>query len=386
MLQIFKFFNFSFQQDRIFGLDLLRALAIIFILLGHGSLFLTGKAHQLTQYFLFDGVTIFFVLSGFLIGGIWLTLIEKNPVSVKLYFHFWLRRWFRTLPAYYIVLTILAIIHLQIVKDITIPVLPPFYFFAQNIYSPHPWFFAEAWSLSIEEWFYILLPLMFLPLILFLRFSVKNSTLIIIFLIIIGSIMFRIYRFNELHITNIFEWDDFFRRQVVTRLDSLIYGVLGAYIMRYYSVFWNKFSLHFLFAGILLHLLARFYFPSFSNNYFYDSVFSFTVISIATLFLLPALSVFHFRKNIITKCITFISVISYSIYLVNSSLMHLLLAYRNEVQSIFRSEFITEGLLYILFWSLTIMISYLLYTLVEYPVMQLRNHPVIKKKFQRIVS
>jgi peptidoglycan/LPS O-acetylase OafA/YrhL len=386
MLRFLKLFNFSFQQDRIFGLDLLRALAIIFILLGHGSLFLTGKAHQLTQYFLFDGVTIFFVLSGFLIGGIWLTLIEKNPISVKLYFHFWLRRWFRTLPAYYIVLTILAIIHLQIVKDITITVLPPFYFFVQNIYSPHPWFFAEAWSLSIEEWFYILLPLMFLPLILFLRFSVKNSTLIIILFVIIGSVIFRIYRFNELNITNIYEWDDFFRRQVVTRLDSLMYGVFGAYIMHYHSICWNKYKFYFLFGGILLHLLARFYFPSFSNNYFYDSVLSFTVISIATLFLLPALSVFHFKKNIITKGITFISVISYSIYLVNSSVMHLLLAYRNNIQSIFHFDFISECVLYILFWSFTIIISYLLYTLVEYPVMQFRNHPVIKKIFQGIVS
>jgi peptidoglycan/LPS O-acetylase OafA/YrhL len=386
MRRFLKLFNFSFQQDRIFGLDLLRALAIIFILLGHGSLFLTGRAYQLTQYFLFDGVTIFFVLSGFLIGGIWLKSLEKNTVSVKLFFHFWMRRWFRTLPAYYIVLTVLAIIHLQFVKDITISVLPPFYFFAQNIYSPHPWFFAEAWSLSIEEWFYILLPLMFLPLIIFFRFSVKNSTLIIVFLITVGSIIFRIYRFNELQITNIFEWDDFFRRQVVTRLDSLMYGVFGAYVMHYHSTYWNKYKLYFLFAGIMLHLLARFYFPSFSNNYFYDSVFSFTVISIATLFLLPALSAFHFRKNIITKCIIFISVISYSIYLVNSSVMHLLLAYRNEVQYIFRSDFITEGLLYILFWSLTIIISYLLYVLIEYPVMQLRNHQAIKKIFQGMVS
>ena len=54
-----------------------------------------------------DGVSIFFVLSGFLIGGILIKVLETEPATFKTLFNFWIRRWFRTLPNYLFILLIL---------------------------------------------------------------------------------------------------------------------------------------------------------------------------------------------------------------------------------------------------------------------------------------
>ena len=52
------------------------------------------------------GVEIFFVISGFLIGKIIYRIIQKDDFSFNDVREFWKRRWFRTLPNYYLVLLI----------------------------------------------------------------------------------------------------------------------------------------------------------------------------------------------------------------------------------------------------------------------------------------
>lgn len=72
------FFKLEQSPNRVFGLDLLRFVAIFMVLLGH-SLILAPKALKPFVYkFLFDGVAIFFVLSGFLIGGILIKQLNKK--------------------------------------------------------------------------------------------------------------------------------------------------------------------------------------------------------------------------------------------------------------------------------------------------------------------
>ena len=76
-------FKVEFHQDRIYGLDLIRAIAIISVLLGHGSHIITGEEGSLYYHaFTFlDGVFVFFVLSGFLIGGLLIYILENKQTK-----------------------------------------------------------------------------------------------------------------------------------------------------------------------------------------------------------------------------------------------------------------------------------------------------------------
>lgn len=69
------------HSKRIFGLDFIRALAISLVVISHASLLIFPKSEHEVLIFIKTlgavGVDLFFVLSGFLIGGIILKLIEE---------------------------------------------------------------------------------------------------------------------------------------------------------------------------------------------------------------------------------------------------------------------------------------------------------------------
>lgn len=140
-------------------LDGWRAIAILLVLLEHGSFRTFGPIGwtRLGGH----GVEIFFVLSGFLITG---KLLEDGSLR-----KFYLRRAFRILP---IVFTYLgAVVTLGIILH-RIPVsrgeISASLLFVRNYrFIPSPgsgagWFTAHLWSLSIEEQFYIIWPLVLL--------------------------------------------------------------------------------------------------------------------------------------------------------------------------------------------------------------------------------
>ena len=107
---IISVFKIETDKNRIYGLDLLRAFAIIFVMIGHGADMLTPAQKRDIFIVIPDGVNIFFVLSGFLIGGILIKLLEKDNLNYKYLFVFWQKRWLRTLPMYYTVLIILILL------------------------------------------------------------------------------------------------------------------------------------------------------------------------------------------------------------------------------------------------------------------------------------
>ncbi len=88
-------------NERIFGLDLLRTIAILLVVLAHGNLIVMDKLPYFPDFSIVDGVNLFFVLSGFLIGSIIIKSLEKYGINKASIIIFWKRRWFRTLPNYY---------------------------------------------------------------------------------------------------------------------------------------------------------------------------------------------------------------------------------------------------------------------------------------------
>ena len=105
------------NEHRLIGLDLLRCFAIGGVVLSHSLGFIypyvpavnLGFLGQLHLYHLghlgFYGVELFFVLSGYLIGGLLVRQGEELSKVTELK-RFYLRRWFRTLPNYYLFLGI----------------------------------------------------------------------------------------------------------------------------------------------------------------------------------------------------------------------------------------------------------------------------------------
>ena len=377
-----KFLKIELNQNRIYGLDILRALAILFVVIGHGKLLLPKDNHKYINPFIYDGVSIFFVLSGFLIGGILIKIFNKNKMSWNLIGHFWIRRWFRTLPNYFLILLVLIALNSFFVKNFEIGSVKWYFFFSQNLFSEHPTFFPEAWSISIEEWFYLIIPIIIFSFIKLFKISFNKSILITAFSLIILVTFHRYYRFEASVIDNI-TWDLSFRKQVSTRLDSLMFGVIGAFVHRNYYKLWDKYKVLLFIIGIIIFISLKYNLFQLEKYGLFYCVFSFSLISIATLFLIPFLVSIKNGKGFLYKSLTYISLISYSMYLINLTIVQFWIL--GNIEWSLLSDF--NGYLYLsvryaLYWVLTIVISIIIYKFFEIPLMNLRDKVNIKSNRQ----
>ena len=319
------------------------------------------------NWFHFDGVALFFVLSGFLIGRILLKTTQQADFNFKALCSFWARRWLRTLPAYFVVLTVLIILLYVFNSPMVGTPFYEYYLFIQNIWHPHPSFFPEAWSLSVEEWFYLVFPF---SLFIACRFfsNIKKPFLFLV----IGFILFGlIYRYfvcqhiiqSQLDMNAVYS--EQIRKMVLARIDSIMYGVLGAYVFLYFPVFWQKIKNPSFMLGVLGLLFVKL-FP-WHEHALIKGIFFSPALSIAVLLLLPKLNALRMGQGqqFWKKIIVFISVVSYSAYLLNSSIINFLKRFLD-----FQSH---PFIFCLVAWGLTFFASYLLYTCVEYPMMKWRD-------------
>jgi peptidoglycan/LPS O-acetylase OafA/YrhL len=144
-------------STRLPGLDLLRAVAISWVMAFHASSFgLISRDHWIAK-FGWMGVDLFFVLSGFLIAGQLLRpcALGRRPN----YSRFFARRLLRTLPAYLVVVALYFLFPVLRERPVIQP-LWQFLTFTENFAnSPDPAMaFSHAWSLCVEEQFYLVFP------------------------------------------------------------------------------------------------------------------------------------------------------------------------------------------------------------------------------------
>ena len=205
----------------------MRCLAIVLVLIEHGRHLLQpilSFDSKLLRLGGFMGVELFFVLSGFLIGSI-LTKQMANPLS---YEHlellvFWKRRWYRTLPNYYLILLLKLFIAYSFSSEpLTLSYYIPFFFFCQNLFEAPIPFYYESWTLALEEWIYLLFPfLLFVVHQLFREAEgQKKSLLISLFVLAIGCLYLR---YNQLKFNQ--NWDADVRKVVFLRGESILKGI-----------------------------------------------------------------------------------------------------------------------------------------------------------------
>ena len=158
-----------------------------------------------------------------------------------------------------------------------------------------------------------------------------------------------------------------------------MFGVIGAYFNFYHHKLWIKHKTKLLLIGILLFVISKLamsklVIPRFLQiDGIYSCVFSFTIVSIATLLLLPYLSELKTGKGLLFKPITYISLMSYSMYLLNLSIVQ-----KWIIDKIPWSNFIDNPNILVVskygsYWLLVITLSLLIYKYFEIPMTSLRD-------------
>jgi len=374
-------------EKRIFGLDIMRALAILLVVFSHAIWILPPTKSFLTDLMSLAGVIgveIFFVLSGFLIGRIIYKHFADQEFSFRDVQYFWIRRWFRTLPNYYLVLLFNILLALYLGTNLP-DNLGSYFLFLQNFSTEMPSFFGESWSLPIEEFAYIIGPLLlYLVLFLKLKLSKKRMFFIVTLTIIVFFIVTKIvYNGNDEVKTMIF-WNVNLKAITIYRIDAIYYGVLAAWISIVGANNWRKYRWLFLmigggiFVGMNVMITLKQIFME--THSFFWNVLYLPLNSIAIACALPLLSNMKSAPKIIQKPITYVSLISYSMYLLHYSVVLQWLKYKVPTEFLTRIGIVVYITVY---FMLTLLLSYWLYRLFEKPFMDLRDSQFIKRRFNK---
>lgn len=361
------------DKSRLYGLDTLRAIAIIIVLIYHYKVVVSredlfGFMSQLG----WTGVDLFFVLSGYLIGNQILSAFSKGQeFSLKL---FYIRRFLRTLPNYYFVLALYFIFPIALSGTATAP-LWSFLTFTQNLDLRAGETFTHSWSLCIEEQFYVIFPVIAL-----LIAYVKRSILLG-WIAIIGAMLFAI-SLRTLRSVNLYEIDEgaipiqSFMEQIyyfsLTRFDELLPGVAIALLKNFHPGAFTKI----LRRGNLLLILGvasvstmfyvYYHYPYGTSIWVTSLGYSLLSISFGIL-VLAALSPNSVLHRIRIPGAASLALWSYAIYLIHKPLFQVLKAPLTEY-----GVDINGGSGVVIIMAVSIFCGWALYFFVETPFMKLR--------------
>ena len=231
---------------RIHGLDTLRALAIVLVVLHHYVLFVSGAdTFGWVGKIGWVGVDLFFALSGYLIGN-QIFAAMRSPQGLSLG-NFYGRRLLRTLPNYYCVLA-LYFLSPAWRDNRQLPPLWEFLTFTQNIYLAPGTAFSHAWSLCIEEQFYLLLPACALAIALCrsLRSALRLAWTAIAAAFVIGMLV-RGVLWCELVDGRALALNHYYKYiyySTFCRFDELLAGVALALLKNHHARLWRRLTAH----------------------------------------------------------------------------------------------------------------------------------------------
>jgi peptidoglycan/LPS O-acetylase OafA/YrhL len=231
--------------SRAAGPDLLRALAILLVMLWHLPAAATPVLLTGLKVYGWIGVDLFFVLSGYLIGTQLLTPFARGErLDLR---GFYLRRSFRILPAFLVVLVLYASFP-ALWEAPDIQPLWRFVTFTMNFDLAYQLkgTFSHAWSLCVEAQFYLILPLL---LLLFGRLRSATPVLVVGIAIVLVGMVLRFAIWNEvigakLETGNYKGLGFFYLEDIYyptyCRLDGLVFGVLLATAKVFWPEIWRR--------------------------------------------------------------------------------------------------------------------------------------------------
>ncbi|MVT07154.1 acyltransferase family protein [Chitinophaga tropicalis] len=315
------------SMDRIRSLDGLRAISILMVLLAHARSTMPAQlGDSKAMLFLADsylGVKIFFVISGYLITRLLIReRAQTGSIDIK---HFYIRRAFRIFPIFYLYIISVLVIKLFFVSAIFVDYtklgLASVYLWNyQHLFTSVPdpnggWFFGHFWSLSMEEQFYLLWPIMFLKI-------PKEKLVKVVAGIIVLMPAIRVATYFLMPGS---------RGQIAMMLqtggDSILIGCLGALLEsnislreKYEPYLRNNYILAGVLAFVLvINKLLLFRFPG-----AYDMIIGKSLLNIGIMYLI-FWSVYvpsKFAGILNMKGVVFIGVLSYSLYIWQQLFLH----------------------------------------------------------------
>jgi len=308
------------DRERQPGLDLLRALAIIVVVIYHAGIMGFPMPGRVDRWG-WIGVDLFFVLSGYLIGGQLLAPLARGQ-SLNLG-RFFARRALRIMPAYFVILAV----YIFLPSWREYPQMTPwwkFLFSVQNIGLHGGTAFSHAWSLAVEDQFYLTLPFI---LIFVTRWPF--AVVIVPCLIFVGGILLRIFLAYE-HPAEISgvafrDYQAWIYYPSWTRLDPLVFGVALAAVEKFRPLWWNRLTNHAIW--LWLPALGVIVYALFLGEGQYLSVaaaiwqFPLLAVGMAALLVCAQSPRLIFRRQKIPGA-AFIASIAYSAYLVQKLVIH----------------------------------------------------------------
>ncbi|WP_426323446.1 acyltransferase family protein [Pseudoduganella sp. R-43] len=368
------------RPSRVHGLDTLRALAIMLVFANH---YMGFVSHEPTFGWFSEigwaGVDLFFALSGYLIGHQVFSALRGPGLSLP---HFYARRLLRTLPAYLAVLALYAwwpywagnLPHAPWWKYLT---------FTLNINLKPGTLFSHAWSLCVEEQFYLLLPPVVLAIAAITRVRRAGGLALVLgWAALLSAIAAGMWlrdgwwqpamdlgeRGSRSYYTLIYY-------STLARFDELLAGVALAMLRNFHPKAWQRLTSHgnwMLAAGAVLTALALWLFLEHHFSWGM-SVFGYPLLGVAfAALLLAALSEGSLLHRTRIPGMGAIAVWSYSIYLTHKQVCILLAEHWEPV------DLDSIGVMI----AASIFAGWLLYFAVEAPFMSLRER-FIPNNFRR---
>ena len=293
---------------------------------------------------------MFFILSGFVLAPQIIWCINHAPFK-KNFSIFMMRRWLRTIPSYTAALVTISFV----ASGAGVTDFVQYLFYVQNFFSitVDNDYYSVSWSLSVEEWFYVVFPV-------FLYVLHKKASLSITACVIIFVIFFSINRYL---FVDYLKFEEDVRRLVAFRLDSIAFG----FMLYIYQWQLRRIHISVLATICVLSLIAALYTTGqFVNGgeqvglmFFY--VTPLFASSMILIFLKANKKIFE--RSILKQFSYFIGSISYPIYLFHMLVISLMVINKVEIHSF--SNFIV-------FLTLTVILSFAFHIYYEKPILKCR--------------